>query len=106
VQQFTAKTDDDRKVKVSRTSEQKELLDIKNKQELDAMKTRGQNGVVQSVMEDYYNIILFGEYSDEDVGIMLKTRGLLEKLAVLWQGDERVMELQKILLMEFFQQKP
>ena len=83
----------------------KELLDARNEQEIIKTKARAHSGTILSIMEDFYNIILFGEYSEADVQTMFAADNLLEDLAVLWQSDERVLELQETLLEEFLQQK-
>jgi len=56
---------------------------------------------ILSIMEDFYHIILGGNFSDETVQKMLGTHNLLQELTDLWRDNDRVMQLQEKMLQEF-----
>ena len=78
---------------------QKELLHAKNTQELKEIDQK--NSSTYSIMEDFHNIILSEDYSDDYIQKMLNTPKLLDKLTTLWIDDDRVLELQKMILLAF-----
>ena len=78
----------------------KDLLNSKNEQELERMKSKGNLGIYLSLMADFSGIIACEDFSEKDIHKMLGKKNMLEELAILWQDDERVLELQKILLHE------
>ena len=82
-----------------KTPNNKDLLDEKNSQELKKIKEKNSN--IYSIMEDFYNIIMLEDYSDEYIQKMLNTPSLLNKLTTLWIDDDRFLNLQKAILQEF-----
>ena len=79
----------------------KKLLNKKTGQELKEMKQK--NSSTYSIMEDFYNIILLEDYSDDYIQKMISTPNLLGELTNLWQDDDRVLELQEKILKEFLE---
>ena len=88
------------------TSNNKDKLNKKNKHELENKENVGKYNSICSIMEDYYNIILLGEYSEADVVKMLHQDNLIEELAILYIDDVRTLELQEEILREYLQKKP
>ena len=84
---------------VFKVNNMKNLLNKKMEQELESMAKK--NSRTYSTMEDFYNIILFGNYNDEHMQKMLDAPNLLDKLVDLWIDDDRALELQKTILQEF-----
>ena len=77
----------------------KKLLNEKIERELE----RERENKLIPIMNDFSDIILNGNYCEEDVKIMLQKKDLLAELTEWWQNDIRVEELQRLILKDFLQ---
>jgi len=53
-----------------------------------------------SIIEDFYNLIILGEFNDVEIQRMLSIDDFLKKLLILWGDDARVTSLQEQILRE------
>jgi len=77
----------------------KEILD--SKIHIEFQNTRIKSSLISAFIEDYYNMIILIDFTQEEIEKMLIKSNLLEDLAISLMDDERFLILQEKVLSEY-----